>query len=719
MTLAPDLGMARRFLDLFGEGLMHRFQTFHDKGPEYCSDLNTWHEEGDLDELSTRLARAQSLGAGVYFTVNESVGGRSIENIKTIRALFLDLDGSPLEPVLAMGLEPHAIVCSSPGKYQVYWMVAHCPLERFKPLQLALAKKFSGDPSVKDLPRVMRVPGFYHQKEQPRLVTIRSIEYFLPYPLDTIIDGLEIRDLEIAASEKQSLPPLFDAFESKVSPGGRHAHLMRYASKFAHEGKPAEEVYGLVQAINHLACTPPKPAHEIHKIVEAAMGYKDPPVDLTGLIDANSEQSEYGSASDLALPECFVCGAPGLVGGIADWISVSTSRYQPHFALAAALSFVGVLKGHRVQTDRRSRTNHMTLALGKSGSGKSEAGSKLDDLAKLAGLDNMMMGVPASDSGLRGGLSARTGRVFLYWDEMGLALEGMLSRNAAFHYKAIKDLLIEVWTKSSTMLRKKELITKEAQKAHVDIIQPCLGLFGTAQPDVFYGALSTAHAADGFFPRLLVFETTNNYPGESPIVYQDPPSLLIDKCREIDQTWPTNARPSGGNLDQIIIDPRIVSVSPSARRLFDAAKSDVERNLMRTNESSISGIIARSLEHIEKIALTVEDGPEISRASMEWSIDLVTRLSASMAASFKLRVSDSVIERTKKRVLQVIAAEGNGGIPTNVLTRKTQFLRDRRERDVVLSELESSGLAHTVSDTVGGKTVKRWVVTGSSKVRQS
>jgi hypothetical protein len=38
-------------------------------------------------------------------------------------------------------------------------------LEEFPALQRSLAKRFAGDPAVSDLPRVMRLPGFFHQKK--------------------------------------------------------------------------------------------------------------------------------------------------------------------------------------------------------------------------------------------------------------------------------------------------------------------------------------------------------------------------------------------------------------------------------------------------------------------------------------------------------------------------------------------------------------------------
>ena len=80
---------------------------------------------GDLATYKASLARLNKAGAGVFWTVNHSDGqGRKTENITDVRCLFVDLDGTPLKPVLDAGVEPHAVVESSPGKWHVYWKVA-------------------------------------------------------------------------------------------------------------------------------------------------------------------------------------------------------------------------------------------------------------------------------------------------------------------------------------------------------------------------------------------------------------------------------------------------------------------------------------------------------------------------------------------------------------------------------------------------------------------
>ena len=128
---------------------------------------------GTLDQCWERLVHLNQIGAGVFITVNETdLKGRKEGNIKRVRAVFSDLDGAPLDPVLEWR-KPNIVVESSEGKYHAYWFgTIKRDADAFKKLQKALAAKFDSDSSVCDLPRVMRLPGFLHQKGNPFLTHI-------------------------------------------------------------------------------------------------------------------------------------------------------------------------------------------------------------------------------------------------------------------------------------------------------------------------------------------------------------------------------------------------------------------------------------------------------------------------------------------------------------------------------------------------------------------
>jgi hypothetical protein len=92
---------------------------------------------------------------------------RTSDNVIAVRALFADADGTPIGPILAKCPPPHILVESSPDKWHIYWLTNDTKLEEFKPRQIAIANALGTDPSVNDLARVLRLPGFYHQKNEP------------------------------------------------------------------------------------------------------------------------------------------------------------------------------------------------------------------------------------------------------------------------------------------------------------------------------------------------------------------------------------------------------------------------------------------------------------------------------------------------------------------------------------------------------------------------
>ena len=97
---------------------------------------------------------------------------RTNANVTRVRALFADADGTPIEPILEKVPPPHILVESSPNKWHLYWLTNDTPFDEFKSRQQAIAQKYGTDPSVNDLARVLRLPGFYHQKGEPFLTRL-------------------------------------------------------------------------------------------------------------------------------------------------------------------------------------------------------------------------------------------------------------------------------------------------------------------------------------------------------------------------------------------------------------------------------------------------------------------------------------------------------------------------------------------------------------------
>jgi len=165
------------------------FQTFSDSSKSGKELNRVLH--GSFSKLVEQLSRLNDRGAGVFVMVNEGdLQGRRAANVVAVRAAFVDLDGTPVTALDASPVPPHIVIESSPDRFHAYWRVTSCPVDSFTPLQKQLAERFGGDPKVCDLPRVMRLPGFYHRKAAPFLTRIISCSDAPPIPFEQFLERM-------------------------------------------------------------------------------------------------------------------------------------------------------------------------------------------------------------------------------------------------------------------------------------------------------------------------------------------------------------------------------------------------------------------------------------------------------------------------------------------------------------------------------------------------
>lgn len=139
------------------------WQTFDDSKKKRRNLARILH--GRADEHIEELARLSAGGAGVFITVNETDGrGREAKNVVGLRALFVDKDDGPL-PDIIVPPPTFRVMRKGHGEH-AYWVLREGEdKRRFRSAQKQLITHFGTDPAVHDLPRVMRVPGFPHQKD--------------------------------------------------------------------------------------------------------------------------------------------------------------------------------------------------------------------------------------------------------------------------------------------------------------------------------------------------------------------------------------------------------------------------------------------------------------------------------------------------------------------------------------------------------------------------
>lgn len=182
-NMQPNMQHAETFLTRLAEGAVQfTFQTFDDQKDRKNPELTRMFH-GSLDQHFPELVSLNLSGAGIFVTVNETdFKGRKTENIVAIRAVFQEADRTGV-PIPA--LTPHIVVQTSPGKFHRYWLThgGADAMREFKQVMATMVREYGSDPNAKDVSRVLRLPGFFHQKEptKPFMVEIVETSDALPF----------------------------------------------------------------------------------------------------------------------------------------------------------------------------------------------------------------------------------------------------------------------------------------------------------------------------------------------------------------------------------------------------------------------------------------------------------------------------------------------------------------------------------------------------------
>lgn len=151
---------------------------------------------GTLEAMLPRLIQRNNDGFGIFTCVNrldkvvdeKGIARRKGAQVNKVRAVFADWDNPAKKPPKDMPLPPSMRVKTSLGKYHYYWLVDDdFPLDQFERAQRGIAKSLGTDPSVIDLSREMRVPGFMHTKGKPTLVELILLEPSRRYGADEVL----------------------------------------------------------------------------------------------------------------------------------------------------------------------------------------------------------------------------------------------------------------------------------------------------------------------------------------------------------------------------------------------------------------------------------------------------------------------------------------------------------------------------------------------------
>jgi putative DNA primase/helicase len=316
--LTPDLSQAKQFLHRLDPNCTKFcFQTFDDSKRKDRLLARVLH--GELDNLAQNLTDLNAQGAGVFITVNPTDGqARKRENITGIRAAWQeDDDGFSGQ----FPLEPHLVVESSPGKFHRYWLVDGMSFEQHQTVMDRMVASFASDRNARDLSRVMRLPGFHHQKGTPHLVGIVQDSGAARYSAEQVIAAFP----PVSEAKKRGAK---QAPVRSPAPGNRNTSLASMAGRLRRRGADKALIADALNKVND-DLTEPLSADEVSGIAGSISKYDSVDSSLSGSLTCSIERHP---CSDAGLAERFAelkGNDLRWVAGLNAWIRWGGVRWIP------------------------------------------------------------------------------------------------------------------------------------------------------------------------------------------------------------------------------------------------------------------------------------------------------------------------------------------------------------------------------------------------------
>lgn len=384
----------------------------------------------------------------------------------------------------------------------------------------------------------------------------------------------------------------------------------------------------------------------------------------------------------------------GVLKMLVTFILETAPRPQPILTVGNALCAIGALMGRRYRTETNLRSNLYIVGIADSGSGKNHSREMITDLFTKNGMGKYLGGNRiASGAGLLRAVHSHPSILFQQ-DEFGMFLQAATDRRRSQKYITdILDLMTEMYSSAGTTFLGPEYAIED-KNGRRDIKQPCLCVYGTTTPIIFWSSLKSANVADGSLARFLILKTQNDYPDRNiGKRNRNPSSELIEALRSVkDNGSFGEGNVSGLTNDQTTsLDPLMVPMEPDAETMFNAFNEQVIAKLRQIKTTAFSSILARAWENAVKVALirgvsANPPHPVIRKEDADWGIRLAIFSVNTLIEDVERHVADNQVEENHKLILDIIRKAGRKGINKTAMGDKSRRLT-RRERNEILAEL--------------------------------
>ncbi|MBX3399528.1 MAG: bifunctional DNA primase/polymerase [Gemmataceae bacterium] len=482
-----------------------------------------------------------------------------------------------------------------------------------------------------------------------------------------------------------------------IPAGQRNATLARLAGSMRRVGMGQTEITAALRETNRGRCFPPLGEGEVDRIAASVARY---PPDGVAVAAAENHFDQMYAAADAAAddePELPDPGpipdellrVPGFIDEVMHY-TLDTAPYpEPVLAFAGALTLQALLAGRKVRDAMDNRTNLYVLSLANSGVGKDHARKVNARILYEAGLADCLGTGFASGEGIEDRLFVQPASLFQVDEIDGLLLRVGQSRDA--RHEAIVTMLLQMYSSASSIY----VMRAKANHERSVIDQPCLCLFGTAVPKLFYEAMSARLMTNGFLARLLILECRGRGAGRDDTERPIPASIL-----EAAKWWAAFKPGASGNLADWHPTPHRVPHTDEAAAVFRDVRERADAEYARcerANDPAGMAIWARAYEKARRLALlhavsACRDNPVITPDAATWAGSFVEHQTRRMLFMARQHASESEFDARRKRLLDVLEQwqkqHGDEWMPLWKVNRKLPWSNREHEevRDTLLQQ---------------------------------
>lgn len=385
----------------------------------------------------------------------------------------------------------------------------------------------------------------------------------------------------------------------------------------------------------------------------------------------------------------------GFIGRVMNYSYDNAPVPNKVMSFVGALALQSYLCGRKVKGMNDTMPNLYLLGLGFSSTGKDFPRKVNSEILSLIGHGSDLGAKFASAEGIEDALFENPSMLF-QTDEIDTFLEAIKSGKDQ-RYSLIMSYLMNLYSSSGSFLQKRSKSSFGNKSQNKPLAYPHLTIFGTAVPTYYYQSISQKMFNNGFFGRMLVFQS-----------YKKEKFRFIDK-RPIPQEIIEEAKfwrdlgNKGDNYFCNIWQAPYTEECKETLQCFAEKVHEIQVKFESKQDNGALTIWGRAIENVSKLALIRACSNDmynikITMDDVKWAIQIVEFLIASMMDGIKNNLVETLEQENAKKLKEILI-ENNGFLSRTDLKRKARF--SKKIFDEAILELLDDGTIFKVEEKLG------------------